>query len=88
MYRLIMAGTARDETLCQRAWPSQRQLSPLLSLSNDEVVRKYSVERNFFTKLCYKNEWKGESSIYFLRAATIKWYDDVSKPDKGTAAEL
>ncbi|GJQ84778.1 hypothetical protein Trydic_g21178 [Trypoxylus dichotomus] len=85
MYRLTRAETEGDETLYQRGWSSQTELSPLLSLPNDEMVRKYSFEKNSSTKLSNKKEWKGELPTYFLKRDTIKWYADGSNTDKGTS---
>ncbi|GJQ84017.1 hypothetical protein Trydic_g10483 [Trypoxylus dichotomus] len=68
--------------------PSRAELSPLLSLPNDEIIRKDSFAKNFLTKLSNEKEWKGESSTYFLQTNTIKWYADGSKTDRRTGTAV
>ncbi|GJQ82725.1 hypothetical protein Trydic_g19734 [Trypoxylus dichotomus] len=47
--------------------PESLVMPPFLSVSNDEMVRKYSFERKFFIKLNNKKECKGESPLIGMR---------------------
>ncbi|GJQ73344.1 hypothetical protein Trydic_g13713 [Trypoxylus dichotomus] len=68
VYSLTGAATGRDKTVCQRACASRAELSALLGLPNDEMVRKCSFEKRLLTILGYKKEWMRESPIYVLKA--------------------
>ncbi|GJQ79987.1 hypothetical protein Trydic_g9462 [Trypoxylus dichotomus] len=84
MYRLTSAATGGDKTLSQRAWSSRVKLYPLLSLPNDEMVRKYCFEKNFLRKLSNKKEWNEESSIYFLKTVGSKTNKGIGAGVSGT----
>ncbi|GJQ81929.1 hypothetical protein Trydic_g20396 [Trypoxylus dichotomus] len=86
MHKLTRAGAEGNEIAFQRAWSSRAEHSPLLSLPSNEKLKKYSFKKNFLTKLSNKKECNGESSTYFLKENSIKWYTDGSKIDSGTGA--